>query len=100
MKPTIINFIFAAILYGGIILKKPLLKYLLGSALKLEEEGWNTLTHRWIAFFVALAILNEIVWRTMSEDLWVNFKVFGILPITIIFTMTQIPLIKKYQIEE
>ena len=100
MKPTIINFIFAAILYGGIILKKPLLKYLLGSALKLEEEGWNTLTHRWIAFFVALAILNEIVWRTMSEDLWVTFKVFGILPITIIFTMTQIPLIKKYQIEE
>ena len=100
MKPTIINFIFAAILYGGIILKKPLLKYLLGSALKLEEEGCNTLTHRWIAFFVALAILNEIVWRTMSEDLWVNFKVFGILPITIIFTMTQIPLIKKYQIEE
>ena len=100
MKPTIINFIFAAILYGGIILKKPLLKYLLGSALKLEEEGWNTLTHRWIAFFVALAILNEIVWRTMSEDLLVNFKVFGILPITIIFTMTQIPLIKKYQIEE
>ena len=100
MKPTIINFIFAAILYGGIILKKPLLKYLLGSALKLEEEGWNTLTHRWIAFFVALAILNEIVWRTMSEDLWVNFKVFGILPITFIFTMTQFPLIKKYLIEE
>ena len=100
MKPTIINFIFAAILYGGIILKKPLLKYLLGSALKLEEEGWNTLTHRWIAFFVALAILNEIVWRTMSEDLWVNFKVFGILPITFLFTMTQFPLIKKYQLED
>ena len=100
MKPTIINFIFAAILYGGIILKKPLLKYLLGSALKLEEEGWGILTQRWIAFFIALAILNEIVWRTMSEDLWVNFKVFGILPITFLFTMTQFPLIKKYQIEE
>ena len=100
MKPTIINFIFAAILYGGIILKKPLLKYLLGSALKLEEEGWNILTQRWIAFFIALAILNEIVWRTMSEDFWVNFKVFGILPITFLFTMTQFPLIKKYQIEE
>ena len=100
MKPTIINIIFAAILYGGIILKKPLLKYLLGSALKLKEEGWNILTQRWIAFFIALAILNEIVWRTMSEDLWVNFKVFGILPITFIFTMTQFPLIKKYLIEE
>ena len=100
MKPTIINFIFAAILYGGIILKKPLLKYLLGSALKLEEDGWFILTQRWAAFFIALAVLNEIVWRTMSEDFWVSFKVFGILPITFIFTMTQFPLIKKYQIED
>ena len=100
MKPTIINIIFAAILYGGIILKKPLLKYLLGSALKLEEEGWTILTQRWIAFFIALAVLNEIVWRTMSEDFWVTFKVFGILPITFIFTMTQFPLIKKYQVED
>ena len=100
MKPTIINIIFAAILYGGIILKKPLLKYLLGSALKLEEEGWSILTQRWAAFFIALAVLNEIVWRTMSEEFWVNFKVFGILPITFIFTMTQFPLIKKYQIED
>ena len=100
MKPTIINIIFAAILYGGIILKKPLLKYLLGSALKLEEEGWTILTQRWIAFFIALAVLNEIVWRTMSEEFWVSFKVFGILPITFIFTMTQFPLIKKYQVED
>ena len=100
MKPTIINIIFAAILYGGIILKKPLLKYLLGSALKLEEEGWAILTQRWIAFFIALAVLNEIVWRTMSEDFWVSFKVFGILPITFIFTMTQFPLIKKYQVDD
>ena len=100
MKPTIINIIFAAILYGGIILKKPLLKYLLGSALKLEEEGWSILTQRWAAFFIALAVLNEIVWRTMSEDFWVSFKVFGILPITFIFTMTQFPLIRKYKIEE
>ena len=100
MKPTIINIIFAAILYGGIILKKPLLKYLLGSALKLEEEGWTILTQRWTAFFIALAVLNEIVWRTMSEEFWVGFKVFGILPITFIFTMTQFPLIKKYQVED
>ena len=100
MKPTIINIIFAAILYGGIILKKPLLKYLLGSALKLEEEGWSILTQRWAAFFIALAVLNEIVWRTMSEEFWVSFKVFGILPITFIFTMTQFPLIKKYQVED
>ncbi len=99
MKPTIINFLFAIILYGGILIKKPLLKYLLGAALKLEEEGWRILTQRWIGFFIALGILNEIVWRTQSTDIWVNFKVFGILPITFIFTMTQFPLIKKYQIE-
>jgi len=100
MKPTIINVIFAAILYGGIFIKKPLLKYLLGAALKLEEDGWKILTQRWIGFFIALAILNEIVWRTQSTDIWVSFKVFGILPITFIFTMTQFPLIKKYQIED
>ena len=100
MKPTIINVLFAVILYGGILINKPLLKYLLGAALKLEEEGWKILTQRWIGFFVALAVLNEIVWRTQSTDVWVNFKVFGILPITFIFTMTQFPLIKKYQIED
>ena len=100
MKPTIINVLFAVILYGGILVNKPLLKYLLGAALKLEEAGWKILTQRWIGFFIALAVLNEIVWRTQSTDIWVNFKVFGILPITFIFTMTQFPLIKKYQIED
>ena len=100
MKPTIINFLFAAVLYVGTIIKKPLLKYLLGAALKLEDLGWKILTQRWIGFFIALAILNEIVWRTQSTDIWVNFKVFGILPITFIFTMSQFPLIKKYQIED
>ena len=100
MKPTIINILFAVILYGGILINKPHLKYLLGAALKLEEAGWKILTQRWIGFFIALAVLNEIVWRTQSTDVWVNFKVFGILPITFIFTMTQFPLIKKYQIED
>ena len=100
MKPTIINLIFAIILYGGMLVKKPLLKILLGAALRLEEEGWRILTYRWIGFFIALAVLNEIVWRTQSTDIWVSFKVFGILPITFIFTMTQFPLIKKYQIED
>ena len=100
MKPTIINLLFAVILYGGILIKKPLLKILLGAALKLKEEGWRILTLRWIGFFIALAILNEIVWRTQSTDVWVNFKVFGILPITFLFTMIQFPLIKKYQVED
>ncbi len=100
MKPTIINLVFAVILYGGMLIKKPLLKILLGAALKLEEKGWRILTYRWIGFFIALAVLNEIVWRTQTTDIWVNFKVFAILPITFIFTMTQFPLIKKYQIED
>ena len=100
MKPTIINILFAIVLYGGEIFKKPLLKYLLGSTLKLQEVGWSILTKRWIGFFIALAILNEIIWRTQSTDLWVNFKVFGILPITFIFTLTQFATIKKYLIED
>ena len=100
MKPTIINIVFACVLYGGELYNKPLLKFLLGRTLKLQNKGWSLLTKRWIGFFIALAILNEIVWRTQSTDIWVNFKVFGILPITFIFTMTQFSLIKKYQIEE
>ena len=100
MKPTIINILFALILYGGEIFKKPLLKYLLGGTLKLQEIGWSILTKRWIGFFIALAILNEIIWRTQSTDIWVNFKVFGILPITFIFTLSQFSTIKKYLIED
>ena len=100
MKPTIINIIFAIILYAGEVIKKPLLKLLLGSALKLSEEGWSILTKRWIAFFIALGILNEIIWRTQSTDIWVNFKVFGILPITFLFTLSQFSLLKKHQIED
>ena len=100
MKPTIINILFATILYAGQIMKRPLLKSLFSGNLKLQEEGWSQLTKRWISFFIALAILHEIIWRTQSTDLWVNFKVFGILPITFIFTMTQLTLIKKYQIED
>jgi len=99
MKPTIINILFGVILYVGQITNRPLLKYLLGATLKLQDEGWTILTKRWISFFIALAILNEIIWRTQTTDLWVNFKVFGILPITFIFTITQFSLIKKYQIE-
>ena len=99
MKPTIINILFAIVLSGGIIFDKPLLQYIFGSSIKLKDEGWSILTKRWISFFIALAILNEIVWRTQSTDIWVNFKVFGILPITFIFTITQYPIIKKYLIE-
>ena len=100
MKPTIINILFASILYGGIVLKTHFLKHLLGAAIKLQDKGWSILTKRWIGFFIALAILNEIIWRTQSTDIWVNFKVFGILPITFIFTIAQFSIIKKYQIND
>jgi intracellular septation protein len=83
MKPTIINIIFAVILlYGQIFLKQPLLKKLFDGSIKISDEGWNILNKRWIYFFIFLAILNELVWRTQSEDFWVQFKVFGLLPIT------------------
>lgn len=100
MKPTIINLLFACILVTGNVMNKQLLKFLFSGALKLQDEGWNILTNRWIGFFIALAIINEIVWRTQSTNLWVNFKVFGILPLTFIFTLTQFPIIKKFQIED
>ena len=100
MKPTIINLLFAGTLYAGIFLNKPLLKYLLGGSLKLHDDGWKILTKNWIVFFIALAILNEIIWRNFSEDIWVKFKVFGILPLTFIFTIAQFSVIKKFQIED
>ena len=100
MKPTIINLLFAGILLVGNFLNKPLLKFLFSGALKLQDEGWNILSKRWVGFFISLAILNEIIWRTQSTDFWVTFKVFGILPLTFIFTIAQISIIKKFQIED
>ena len=99
LKPTIINLLFAFTLYMGILLKKPLLKHLLGANLKLLDEGWDILTKRWIGLFIVLAILNEVVWRNFSEALWVNFKVFGITTIIFIFTLAQFSIIKKFHIE-
>lgn len=97
LKPTIINLLFSGVLVAGLATGRPLLKLLLGEAFRLTEEGWRKLSVRWAAFFFALAILNEIVWRNFSESTWVNFKVFGIVPITIIFAMAQIGLIKRYE---
>jgi intracellular septation protein len=98
MKPTLVNLIFATILLVGVYLKKPLLKYVMESALKLTDEGWHILSLRWGLFFIFLAGLNEYIWRTYSEDFWVNFKVFGMFTITMIFTIAQLPLIKKYEL--
>ena len=100
MNPTIINVLFAIILFTGHYINKPFLKMLLGGSIKLHDKGWHILTNRWIAFFISLAILNEIIWRTQTTDIWVNFKVFCILPLTFIFTLTQLPVIRKFQIED
>ena len=99
MKPTIVNIIFAGILIiSKIFFQKNFLKLFLQTAFQLNEIGWDKLNFRWAYFFIFLAILNEIVWRTQPEATWVNFKVWGILPITFIFTASQIPLINKYKV--
>ena len=99
MKPTIVNIIFAGILIvSNIYFNKNFLKLFLQTAFQLNDEGWKKLNFRWAYFFVFLAILNEFVWRTQPETTWVNFKVWGMLPITIIFTAMQLPLINKYKL--
>ena len=99
MKPTIVNIIFASILIiSKIFFNKNFLKFFLQSAFQLDEIGWNKLNFRWAYFFIFLAILNEIVWRTQPETTWVNFKVWGMLPITFIFTGLQLPLINSHKI--
>ena len=99
MKPTIINIIFAiALFFGRYFTSEPILKKILGKTMPLNNEGWSKLNLRWIFFFIFLAILNEFVWRTQSEEFWVNFKVWGMLPITIIFTAMQLPLINRYKL--
>ena len=98
LKPTIINLLFAALLFfGKYFTKKPLLKIFFQNAFDLEDEGWKKLNSRWIIFFIFIAILNEAVWRSQPEIFWVNFKVWGLLPITFIFTLSLIPLINKYK---
>ena len=98
MKPTIVNLLFAGILFlGNFILKKNFIKSLLENSIQLEEGGWKILNQRWILFFIFLALLNELIWRTQTEDFWVKFKVFGIIPITLIFTLFQVNVINKYK---
>ena len=100
MKPTIINILFAlALFFGKYFTNEPILKKIIGKSMPLSDEGWKILNNRWMYFFIGLAILNELIWRTQSEEFWVNFKVWGLLPISFIFTASQIPLIKKYQIK-
>jgi intracellular septation protein len=97
VKPTIVNSLFGLVLLGGLAFGRPLLSVVLDSVFSLTEEGWRKLTLRWGLFFLFLAVLNEVVWRTQTEDFWVNFKVFGIMPITVLFALAQTPLLTRYE---
>jgi intracellular septation protein len=99
LKPTIVNSIFGTALLVGLAMGKPLLPVVLDSVLRLTETGWRLLTLRWGLFFYLLALLNEVVWRTQTTDFWVSFKVFGTMPITIVFALAQVPLILKHEIK-
>ena len=97
MKPTIVNTLFGLVLLGGLAFGKPLLSVVLDSMFALTDEGWRKLTFRWGVFFLALAAINEVVWRTQTEDFWVTFKVFGIMPLTIAFALAQTPLLMHHE---
>ncbi|MBB3444786.1 septation protein A [Sinorhizobium sp. B11] len=98
MKPTIVNALFGFTLLGGLAFGKSLLGYVFNAAFQLDAEGWRKLTIRWGIFFLFLAVLNEVVWRNFSDNFWIAFKVWGTMPITIIFTMAQMPLVLKHSI--
>jgi intracellular septation protein len=100
LKPTLVYLLFAVTLLGGLAFKKPLLGMVFDSVFNLTDEGWRKLTLRWGIFFVVMAVLNEIVWRNFSTDAWVRFKVFGFLPLTMIFAVAQFPLLQKYSVQE
>jgi intracellular septation protein len=100
LKPTIVYLIFAGLLAGGLLMKKPVLELLFGAAFSLTEEGWRKLTWRWALFFVAMAIVNEAVRRNFSTDIWVSFKAFGFLPLTFLFAVAQVPLMQRYGLAE
>lgn len=97
IKPTVVNLVFASILFAGLLMGQSLLKYLFGEVFRLQERGWRLLTFRWACFFVFLAILNECIWRSFSTDFWAAFKLFGVMPITMVFAISQVGLLKKYE---
>ena len=99
LKPTIVNALFGACLLAGLAFGKPLLKIVMDSVFELTDEGWRKLTFRWAIFFFVLAALNEIVWRTQTTDMWVNFKVFAIMPLTIVFALAQTPLLMRHELK-
>lgn len=99
VKPTIVNALFGSVLLGGLFFGRALLSLVLETVLQLDEEGWRKLTFRWGLFFFVLAAINEVVWRTQTQDFWVAFKVWGVMPLTMAFALAQTPLILKHEIK-
>ncbi len=97
LKPTIIYVLFGGILAGGLLMGRSLLAMVFDQVFNLTDEGWRKLTFRWVWFFFVMAVLNEIVWRTQTTDMWVSFKVFGVVPLTFVFGALQFPLLQKYE---
>jgi intracellular septation protein len=95
IKPTFVNLLFATVILIGLAFGRTFLKILMGTVLSLTDKGWRDLSLRWGIFFIVLAVLNEVVWRNFSTDFWVNFKVFGIMPLSMIFGLAQVPLIMR-----
>jgi intracellular septation protein len=100
LKPTIVNGLFAALLFGGLMSGRAFVKVVLGPVWTMDDEGWRRLTFRWACFFATMAVVNEIVWRNFSTDAWVSFKVFGFLPLTVLFSLTQLPLMQRHHVEK
>jgi intracellular septation protein len=100
LKPTIVNLCFAGILLAGLLMDKLFIKLVLETALHVTDRGWHLLTRAWIGFFIVLAVLNEAVWRNFPTDTWVKFKVFGVMPLTLVFSMALVPVIMKHTIPE
>jgi len=100
LKPTIIYVLFGGTLLVGLLLDKPFLSILFDQVFHLTDEGWRKLTWRWVFFFFALAVLNEIVWRNFSTGFWLGFKLLGVVPLIFLFSAAQYPLLTKYHVEK
>lgn len=100
MKPTIVQVLFAAVLFGGLVFGRSFLQSLLGGTISMDDAGWRKLTVRYACFFLAMAALNEVVWRTQSTDFWVTFKVFGIAGLTVAFALSQVPTMTRHHVEK
>jgi intracellular septation protein len=98
MKPTIVYCLFAAVLGGGLLFGKSFIAIMFDQMFNLTAQGWRILTTRWALWFFAMAVLNEIIWRTQDTEFWVAFKVFGMVPLTMIFAMTQMALVKRHSV--